>query len=62
MRINNKFSLEQLVFLITDEDQVPRMITGILVTPNGLIYQLSSGEEEPVFHYDCEISEEKTVK
>jgi hypothetical protein len=38
MNINNKFNLGEIVYLITDEDQKERMVTGIQVRPNGICY------------------------
>lgn len=58
MKIDNKFELGQAVFLITDTDQRARMVTGIKVSLNGLLYYLSCGTEETA-HYEKEIAEDK---
>lgn len=55
--IHSKYNFGDIVYLITDNDQFPRMVTMIKVTPGGLIYQLSYGEKYSD-HYECEISEE----
>lgn len=60
MKINNKFNTGQMVYLIHDNDQHQRMITQIIVTPNGHTYILSCGGDESE-HYEIEISEDKTV-
>lgn len=43
MKINNKFALEDLVYLITDEEQKKRMVTEIKVRETGLVYELTCG-------------------
>ena len=60
MVIDNKFSLKQTVYLITDNDQKRRIVTKIMVNPNGIAYQLSCGASDSD-HYECEISEEVNV-
>lgn len=61
MRIDNEFKITETVFLKTDTEQMPHIITGILVRPNMLVYVLScpSGES---FHYEFEISRTKELK
>lgn len=60
MVIDNKFSLNQIVYLITDSEQKRRIVTKIMVNPNGISYQLSCGASDSD-HYECEISEEVDV-
>jgi hypothetical protein len=61
MVIDNKYDYEQQVYLKTDVDQKLRIVTGLLIRPNGLIsYELSCGTECR-WHYDFEISTEKDV-
>lgn len=61
MVIDNKFDIGQIVYLKTDEDQLPRIITGLTIRGNNvLVYCLSSGTSES-WHYDFEISEEKVL-
>lgn len=61
MVIDNKYNYEQQVYLKTDVDQKLRIVTGLLIRPNGLIsYELSCGTECR-WHYDFEISTEKDV-
>jgi len=47
------------VYLITDQEQKVRLITGILQRKTGIVYYLSQGTDE-TNHYDFEISKEKT--
>lgn len=53
-----KFKLGETVYLITDNDQLPRLVTGYVVRPNLISYYLSCGTVE-TSHYDFEISHDK---
>lgn len=58
MTIKNAFELKEHVYLITDTEQLERIVVGIYVTPGGtLTYTLTCGGEESE-HYDFEISAE----
>ena len=59
MNINNKFELEEIVFLITDNDQYQRIITGIQIYKNGILYRLACGVADS-WHYEYEIERNKT--
>lgn len=60
MLIDEKFSLGQVVFVITDMDQLPHMVVGITVRPGHITYVLSSGAE--TFSYtEIELSTIKSV-
>jgi len=58
MVIDNKFQFGQTVFLKTDIDQFPRILTKMLLTPVGITYCLSAGCIE-TWHYDIEIAVEE---
>ena len=58
MKIDNKFNLEDIVFLITDTEQKARIVTAIQVSKNSLIYRLACGVNES-WHYDYEIATDK---
>lgn len=60
MVIENKYEIGQIVFLITDEEQCARLITGITIAPRGLTYRLCYGVTE-TWHYEMEISDEKSL-
>jgi len=60
MVIESKFNLGETVYLITDEDQKPRIVTGINVTLSGLRYNLVNGVTD-TYHYEIEISSEKNI-
>lgn len=58
MVIDNKFDLGQSVYLKTDEEQLIRLVTGIQITTEGIIYRLINSTTE-TWHYDFEITKEK---
>lgn len=60
MVIENKFEFGQIVYLKTDINQSPRIVTSFKVTPDGIVYCLQSGTVE-TWHYSLEISEEKDI-
>lgn len=56
MVIDNKFNFEQTVFLRTDPEQRPRLVTGICARKNFIEYQLACGNLFS-WHQEFEISE-----
>ena len=60
MEINNKYKIEEVVFLITDTEQEMRIITGIQITKNGLLYRLACGISDS-WHYEYEIATTKKI-
>lgn len=50
------------VYLITDKDQIPRMIIEINIKPSGLVYFCVVGGTEVSFHYYFELSTEINLK
>lgn len=58
MVIDNKFELGQIVYVVTDTEQLPRQVTEIQVKPGGtIVYELSCSVNTSV-HYDFELSTE----
>ena len=55
--MKQNFEIGQIVYLKTDLQQLPRMITGILNRSNYKLYYLSQSTSETL-HYDFEISVE----
>lgn len=55
------FEIGDEVFLKTDTDQERRMVTGLFVTKNEILYYLSRGTYESK-HYDFEMSYNKDYK
>lgn len=58
MEINNKFNLQDCVFLITDDDQKTRIVTGFQISSTGILYRLAQGTNDS-WHFDYEIAKEK---
>lgn len=51
------YNIGEKVYLITDTEQSPRLVTGISVRRTSTIYELSKGSDCSS-HYDFEISKE----
>lgn len=60
MLIDTKFKIGDVVYLQTDLDQQKRLITGINIRANSIVYLVSCGTVES-YHYDFEISSEVDV-
>jgi hypothetical protein len=56
--IENQYELEQMVYLKTDPDQLRRLVTGVMQTPDGILYQLTFVSTVSL-HYEFEISDGK---
>ncbi len=54
-----KFHFGLMVFLITDPEQLPRMIVSIKITPGNVIYQCACGTTLSD-HYEMELTTEPT--
>lgn len=48
----------ETVYLITDKDQLPRLVRDIWLKPQGIIYELVCGKDSS-WHGDFEISRER---
>lgn len=59
MQINNKFDIGDTVYLKTDPEQLPRIVTAIEITPNEITYRLMQGENNS-YHYGFEITAQKS--
>ena len=60
MILSNKFQIRDKVYLVTDIDQKIRLITGLLVRDNSILYEVACGSETR-WVCDFEISYEKNV-
>lgn len=60
MVIENKFEIGQTVYLITDKDQLPRMVTRIMISQFSVMYQLCQGINT-TDHYELELSDEVNI-
>lgn len=54
------FRMGQTVYLKTDKEQKPRLVTGITLRPISVTYALVCGTTE-TWHYPLEISSEKDI-
>ena len=50
-----KYKIGDIVFLKTDKEQEARIITGILIRPNGFVFYLSKSDIETT-HYQIEFT------
>lgn len=55
MQFKTKYNIGQVVYLRTDDEQLPRIIAGIIIRYSGMIYCLACGTTE-TNHYDFEFS------
>ena len=60
MNIQTKYKIGDIVFLITDIGQLPRMITGMLIRPSGVSFYLSNSITES-HHYQTEFTRTQNV-
>jgi hypothetical protein len=62
--IEVEFSIGEVVFVLTDVDQTPRVVSGYSIVQHnrsfGVLYNLSCNGEETSF-YEFEITNEKTI-
>jgi len=57
---NLKFDIGQTVYLRTDINQLERLVTGIIIRPDGITYTLVNGSDES-YHYDFEITLDRDI-
>lgn len=56
--IDNKYNLGEVLYLVTDRDQLKRIVTGIVYCPdNSILYEVINGTLASK-HYDFELSRE----
>lgn len=60
MVIDNKYNIGDIVYLVTDMEQLARIITGITVYPAGIQYEVFCNTQIS-HHYDFEMSLEKNI-
>lgn len=56
LNVDNKFDFGQIVYLKTDKEQLPRIVTSMILTKCEIIYEVYAGAVYSK-HYDFEISE-----
>ena len=56
-----EFMIQQTVYLKTDKEQKPRLVTGIQLRPfNSITYGITEGTNE-TWHYGFEINDERDI-
>lgn len=55
-----EYALAELVYLVTDVDQHPRMIVGVVIHPTGMSYELAFGDSSSG-HCEIEITREPNI-
>jgi uncharacterized phosphosugar-binding protein len=58
MVIDNKYNIGDIVYIVTDVDQLPCMVTSLEVTSKDVLYHVSRNGLNTVM-YDMELSKEK---
>jgi hypothetical protein len=61
LKIENKFSMFQLVYLISDSDQHKRQVVHIILNPGKSLSYILSCNGESSEHYEEEITAERQV-
>jgi hypothetical protein len=56
----NLFNVKDKVYLVHDIEQLPRLVTKIIIDDLGIMYELACATEISV-HYNFELSKDKTV-
>jgi hypothetical protein len=62
MIIENKYEIGQKIYLITDKEQDPRIITAIKIFSNGTLLYLTACGIVEYWAEECEISVEKNAE
>lgn len=62
IKVQNKYSIGQMVYLVSDPDQLERQVIYIVVSSAGLMYGVRVGVEDPLECYDIELSETKNYQ
>ena len=60
MKVETKFDIGQTVYLITDKEQLERIVTGIYIRHGSHLYDVSNSVNMSA-HYDYEMSDEKDI-
>lgn len=60
--IETTFKFGDIVYLNTDPDQLPRMVTGFVLAGSirNILYQVVCGDERETQHYEYELTGQKS--
>lgn len=57
MLVESLYNFGDILYLKTDEEQKPRMLTSMIIMPLSILYELSCGTQTTK-HYEVEFSKE----
>ena len=60
MVVDTNYAIGDMVYLKTDKEQLPRIVTGINIRISGFWYVLQNGVTESC-HYEIELSKERDL-
>ena len=60
MILDNKFNIGDTIYVITDQEQLPRIVTQLEITRSEIVYVCYQSTNVSR-HYDFEMSKEKTL-
>ena len=60
MLVDTKYGLGDLLYLKTDKEQLPRLVSQILICTGGIKYALACGVAE-TWHYELEVTTEVNI-
>lgn len=58
--VDVKYNIQEIVYLVTDREQLPRMVYSYVVYKNEVMYRLLTGTITSE-HYEFELSSEKNI-
>lgn len=61
IKLEIAFDCGDICYLVSDEEQIPHLVVGVLMTPIGLCYQVRYGTEEITEHYEIELTDTPKV-
>lgn len=59
--LDNQYDIGDIVYLVTDEHQLARVVTAICIRGNLITYELSCGSWTPTWHLELELSPSKDI-
>lgn len=58
--IDHRFGIGDIVYLVTDNDQLPRIVYSVKLIKDSILYEIACGTTVST-HYDFEMSESRNV-
>lgn len=60
IRVNNKYTFGDTVYLVTDPEQLKRVVIGIYIRQGGILYEICH-DVHTSEHYDFELSDTEDI-